>query len=336
MSKNKSQNQNFTISAFLSESVKEVNIENIHKWKDEVMSTTQYGETFLSFTLCTIISLGALLKLGYQTYGMTGLPILLIFGTKSLEDENDEIQGTIQTVRDKLRKIQEKYHQNQRSKISAKDKFILKKLRKEEKILSSKQVKISNKLEVQNKKSCWKFISMFLKLLTPFRVAIGVACLSMSLLIMYSMLVNNFDRLLNSDCGMKCGFLLDKGPSYFNPLDSLLRRLSSFHENLWGIQLFLDTTLFSIILLYTFVCALYGIIKIGINFFSLEIYRMKRRDTMPQALSIVSMLVILMMFAFSMQLMSIAPTYVTFGDQKLNDGQACTLQESKTTQSDSS
>lgn len=84
------------------------------------------------------------------------------------------------------------------------------------------------------------------------------------------------------------------------------------------------------ILLYTFICILYGIIKIGINFFSLEIYRIRRRDTMPQALSIVSILVILMMFAFSMQLMSIAPAYVTFGDQKLADGEDCTLKESKT------
>lgn len=54
---------------------------------------------------------------------------------------------------------------------------------------------------------------------------------------------------------------------------------------------------------------------------------------MPQALSVVSILVILMMFAFSMQLMSIAPTYVTFGDQKLkkednsSDNEICTLKE---------
>mmetsp|Transcript_1409 Transcript_1409/g.2477 ORF Transcript_1409/g.2477 Transcript_1409/m.2477 type:complete len:120 (+) Transcript_1409:1978-2337(+) len=55
---------------------------------------------------------------------------------------------------------------------------------------------------------------------------------------------------------------------------------------------------------------------------------------MPQALSIVAVLVTLMMFAFSMQLMSIAPQYVTFGDQKLRgrsgdvDAEACTLRES--------
>lgn len=155
---------------------------------------------------------------------------------------------------------------------------------------------------------------MFLKILTPFRVAIGCGCLLMSLLINYSMLINNIDRLLNSECGFKCGYILEQGPSYFNPLDQLLKALSTHHEHFYNIQLFLDTTFFAAILLYTFICILYGIIKIGINFFSLEIYKIRRRDTMPQALSIVSMLVILMMFAFSMQLMSIAPSYVTFGD----------------------
>lgn len=74
----------------------------------------------------------------YQTYGMAGLPIFLIKGTKSLEAENDEISGTIQSVREELRQIQEKYARNQKAHISAKDKVILKKLRKEEKILSSK------------------------------------------------------------------------------------------------------------------------------------------------------------------------------------------------------
>jgi len=157
---------------------------------------------------------------------------------------------------------------------------------------------------------------VFLNLLAPFRVGFGVACLCMSFLIIYSMFINNLDRLLNSNCGFTCGYIMDNSPNYFNPLDSLLQLLSARHESFYNIQLFLDTVLFVVILLYTFVCILYGIIKIGINFFSLEIYRIKRRDTMPQALSIVSVLVILMMFAFSMQLMSIAPTYLTFGDQK--------------------
>ena len=160
-------------------------------------------------------------------------------------------------------------------------------------------MQISNKIE-ENNNSIWRYMSMFLQLLTPFRVAIGAAFLVMSLLIIYSMLITNLDRLLNSECGFNCGYLLEAEPSFFNPLDYILLRLSSHKQQYLNVNLFLDTTLFAILLIYTFICVLYGIVKIGINFFSLEIYRIKHRDTMPQALSIVSILVILMMFAFSM------------------------------------
>ena len=50
---------------------------------------------------------------------------------------------------------------------------------------------------------------------------------------------------------------------------------------------------------------------------------------MPQALSVVAILVTLMMFAFSMQLMSIAPTYLTFGDEVESSGDACALRDSR-------
>jgi hypothetical protein len=92
----------------------------------------------MRFTLSAIISFGAILKVIYQSYGLAGLPVFLIKGTKSLEAENSEIAGTIQSVREKLRVIQEKYHRNQKSHISAKDKLVLKKLRKEESVLASK------------------------------------------------------------------------------------------------------------------------------------------------------------------------------------------------------
>lgn len=75
---------------------------------------------------------------------MTGLPIFLIKGTKSLEDESDEIKGTITTVREELRRIQEKYARNNKSHLTAKDKALLRKLRKEEKVLSKKQNHIDN------------------------------------------------------------------------------------------------------------------------------------------------------------------------------------------------
>lgn len=198
------------------------------------MDSSQYGESFLRFTLTTIICFGGVLNLIYQAYGMAGLPINLINGTKSLEAENDEIQGSIQQVREQLRRIQEKYQRNQKNRISTKDKALLKKLRKEEKILALQHQKISNKLD-NKRTSLWRYISMFLKLLTPFRVAIGVACLTLTLLIVYSMFITNLDRLLNSECGFNCGYLLEQTPSYFNPLDYILLRLSSHHEKYFDI-----------------------------------------------------------------------------------------------------
>lgn len=73
---------------------------DINTFENQIMNTTQYGEPLLRFALTIIISLGAIFKLCYQTYGMTSLPIFLIKGTRSLEDENDEIQGSIGSVRE--------------------------------------------------------------------------------------------------------------------------------------------------------------------------------------------------------------------------------------------
>jgi len=136
----------------------------------------------------------------------------------------------------------------------------------------------------------------------------------MSCLVVYSLLINNLDRLLNSECGFKCGYVMQKRATMFNPLDYLLLRLSSHHEKYYDFNLFLDTTLFTVMLVYVFNCVLFGLVRIGISFLSLELYKIRRRDTMPQAMSVLSGLVILMMFAFSMELMSIAPNYLTFGD----------------------
>jgi len=66
-------------------------LSSVDSWKSSILSSTEYGEPFLRFILTTIISLGAFLKIIYQSYGMAGLPVFLIKGSKSLEAENSEI-----------------------------------------------------------------------------------------------------------------------------------------------------------------------------------------------------------------------------------------------------
>ena len=125
--------------------------------------------------------------------------------------------------------------------------------------------------------------------------------------------------------------MLERKYQYRNPLDYLLRRLSPQFHQTFGIKLFLDTIFFSVFLLYTFLCCFYGVTKIGINILKVENYgfRIKKRDTLPQALSVISMLMILMMFSFTMQLMQFAPQYLTFGYQKDEQNELCSLEESQ-------
>lgn len=167
--------------------------------------------------------LGSVLNAVYLTFGMTGLPILLIKGTKSLEDENDEVRGSIHQVREQLRKIQEKYQKNQKNVVSQKDRYLLKRLRKEEKMLETKQILIANKMDKKKSHptSTWRYISLLLKLVTPFRVAIGFTCLIMSALFALSVFTTSFERFVKSQCGFNCGYLLERH-TWFNFLDSLL------------------------------------------------------------------------------------------------------------------
>ena len=149
------------------------------------------------------------------------------------------------------------------------------------------------------------------------RIEVGKACLGMSILICASVAITNIDRFMNSECGFQCGYLLE-APKIFNPIDYMLRRLSSKHDYFVDIELYLDIIFFVLMSFYLLACIFFSIVKIGINFFTYEIYKVKRRSTIPQALSIGSMLVVLMIFAFSMQVMTIAPIYTMFGDQRVD------------------
>lgn len=59
---------------------------------------------------------------------------------------------------------------------------------------------------------------------------------------------------------------------------------------------------------YAFMTSLYGVIKVGINIIpGNENQKIKKRDTYPQAMSVVALLIVTIMFSFSMQIMTFAP-----------------------------
>ena len=162
------------------------------------------------------------MKLIYSSYGMAALPMFLIKGQRSLEDERYAVGRSIELVREQLRSIQEKYQKSHKQ-VSRKDKILLNKLRKDEKELNMKSSKIESTIQQKEQKSAlsWRLISKILRFLTPFRIILGIGCLAISLLIVSSIVITNVDRILNSKCGFTCGYLIEKN-TLFNPLDFFL------------------------------------------------------------------------------------------------------------------
>ena len=136
---------------------------------------------------------------------------------------------------------------------------MLKKLKKQEKSLNTKSDLISSTISKKQaeKALSWRLISKMLKCLTPFRILIGFACLSVSLLVVGSIAITNFDRLMNSECGLKCGYVIEKY-HLFNPLDFILVELSKYYP--------LDFILFAMILFFMFITCIYGLVRLGIKF----------------------------------------------------------------------
>ena len=74
--------------------------EVVDQWKQQIFDKDQYGETFIRFIVTCIITCGAVVKLVYNAYGMAALPVMLIKGTRSLEDEKQAVTKSIEGIRE--------------------------------------------------------------------------------------------------------------------------------------------------------------------------------------------------------------------------------------------
>ena len=69
-------------------------------WKKQIFDKEQYGETFIRFIITLVITAGAIVKLLYNSYGMAAMPLLLIKGQRSLEDERNVVARSVENVRE--------------------------------------------------------------------------------------------------------------------------------------------------------------------------------------------------------------------------------------------
>ncbi|MCQ2817870.1 MAG: LMBR1 domain-containing protein [archaeon] len=279
-------------------------------WIKKLYDYDNFGESAISFCVSLFAVIGMLFLIIYTGYGLSSLPFYLIKGKKSLLNEQDRLDENREKTRDKIKNIQTKM--GRKGNLSSKDKKELFKLKEEEQYISKQISRITDILENEN------IFNKILKFLTPFRVIIGIFCLLLSLLIFFSLFTTSIDKYLNSKCGFSCGFVIDK-PRYQNYVNQLLLFSSKYF--------YLDHILFTIISLYIYISTIYGICTLGIKLLCITLYEIKKSYTIPQAMLIFGFLISLMVLSMVMEMMTLAPQYLTFGLQKNSKGNECTIKD---------
>ncbi|XP_017715251.1 PREDICTED: probable lysosomal cobalamin transporter [Rhinopithecus bieti] len=259
------------------------------------MESYANGLAALSFSISSLTLIGMLAAITYTAYGMSALPLNLIKGTRSAAYERLENTEDIEEVEQHIQTIKSKSKDGRP--LPARDKRALKQF--EERLRTLK--KRERHLEfIEN--SWW---TKFCGALRPLKIIWGVFFILVALLFVISLFLSNLDKALHS-AGIDSGFIIF-GANLSNPLNMLLPLLQTVFP--------LDYILITIIIMYFIFTSMAGIRNIGIWFFWIRLYKIRRGRTRPQALLFLCMILLLIVLHTSYMIYSLAPQYVMYGSQ---------------------
>merc|ERR1712046_215778 len=240
-------------------------------------------------------------------------------------EQRQDLEESIAAIRDKYRSIQSKYAAREDgsldlSRMKAADRKELNRLQREHKSLMQHNYRLQ---EIEQKAGA--VIPQLLQCLVPFRWMIGISMMFISLLVVTSLFLTLLDRLLHSSCGWSCGYTL-KERLIFNPIDEIFLRLAKVFP--------VDFVILAIQVLYIFTASVFGIIGLGIRIFCFNVYSLRVRKSMPQAMLVLCNVMAHILLALCMALLTIAPNYTSFGSQTVSnqDGSPgwCSLEKHET------
>ncbi|XP_069091824.1 lysosomal cobalamin transport escort protein LMBD1 [Pleurodeles waltl] len=257
---------------------------------------SSHGLAALSFSISSLTLIGMLAAVTYMAYGMSALPLNLIKGTRSaayerLENTDDieEVEQQIETIKSKCKDGRPLPSKERRSLQYLEEK--LRTLRRRERHLEHFQ------------QSCWTSLCSVMR---PLKIIWGIFFILVALLFIVSLFLSNLDKALHSS-GINSGFLI-LGTNLTNPLNMLLPVLQTVFP--------LDYILIATIMMYFIFTSMSGIRNMGIWFFWMRLYKIRRGRTRPQALLFLCMILLLIVLYSSYMIYSLAPQYVMYGSQK--------------------
>jgi len=277
-------------------------IGNAKEWAQNIIDSQNVPESSISFAISCLTVVGYVCWITYTAYGLSAFPIGIIKGKKHIAEDTSDINSNLQVTREKASAIQSKYLSGTK-KINKKDTEQLDLLKRKERVLARQNVRL------QGENTGWRKIWSALK---PFMFIFGLLFLLFSILIWVSILLTNIDKAANAGkfCGSQCGFIL-ANPKIFNPVDFVLTELSKYFP--------LDYIALGLIIFYIFFTTLSGIIRIGVRFLWVNLYKIRRGSTAPQGLLLASIILMFSILSLNMELTTLAPQYANWGSQTYNN-----------------
>lgn len=239
---------------------------------NEIFINSSAGLNIIGYIVFTI----------YASYGLGYLPFQLLTFSKSNSKKQKEIKLTEEEIVEKIEFFKAKQKRLGRLNYEEQQKLDL--LIERDKIIKMKITRLND--IIQNE----YFISKLMILLNPFKFAFGILSLLLSFLVFFSIFILSLDKIINSPCGISCGFvLLDK-----KPILGVIEKILTF---LKGNIIYIDVYVLSFILLYIFIGYVYGIVKFGLKFFCIKFSSFSNKQTSNKMMTF--LLLLLSLFAFS-------------------------------------
>lgn len=247
----------------------------------------------------------------YTSSGLALLPISLIKKAPSISNPRLSASTAVQLDfnRERQRQLEGRCGGNP-DLLSSKDRRELDTLVREERTLIRRQ-RLAEEAHGKGRSLFVKTWVKFEAIFRPVNLLMGILLLVFGLITWTSMLLTAIDKLTNSICKHRCGYILGH-INVFNPINWVFVQSAKVFP--------VDYAMFTLLVLLFFCSTVVGIAVIGIRFLWIRIFQIRRGHTSPQALLLATAMLTVTILALNYSIsMIVAPQYATFGPQTFCD-----------------
>lgn len=261
----------------------------------------------MTFALGLLIAIGTVLYVVYTAPGLALSPISLIKSAPGISAPTlaATTASALEANRERQRQLEGR-SLGRANGLTPKDRRELDSLIREERTLVRRQ-RLAAEAQGQGQSTLMKLWTRTQAVLRPIKLLGGIFLLLISLLIWVSMLLTGIDKVKNSVCKTRCGYILGQ-TNILNPVNWILIKSSKLFP--------VDYVLVTLLVLFFFNSTIVGIASIGIRFLWLKLFEIRNSHTSPQALLMATVMLTLTSLAINYALVTmVAPQYAIFGPQ---------------------